>query len=570
MNIFKLPFLLLIVFFHTVAVCKVEFDIKGTDAHAKTNVSVFLAGLSEPRDANNERYLTRVEESAREALIALGYYQVVMEMTVSGDIGKQTVIITINPGVQTRINVLDIKLAGEGENDPHFKKLLAHFPLKLNDILDHGQYEVAKSSLKSIAQKRGYFDARYDKALVEVSSEKNSATVFLWFDSGVRYQFGELIFRSDFPAEKQVRSLQTFKVGDPFDSLLLSKFNADINETGYFKNITLLPEINNKQTLQIPLNVIAAMRPEDSFNVGLGYSTDEGIRGKFRWERPWINSYGHAIEGNLIASIPKQEASLTYKIPLKNPLYDYLTIQTGYKKVNQNDTDTNQYVASLNRHWRLSNSWLRTVSVKYDYEYGQQGQRDFTTRLIIPGISFRRTRSRGGMNPYWGDKQLLSMEISNEKWFSSDDLVKVYGQTKFLRTYNDQQILLSTELGAIYADSIDDVPSSMRFFTGGDQSVRGYDYESIGPSDSAGYLVGGLYLALASLEYRIPVYGHWKMAFFVDAGTATDDFSEDISTSTGIGAVWASPVGPIRIYVAKPFTNASNSIALHFMIGPEL
>jgi len=570
MNIFKLFFLLLIFFFHAMASAKIEFKINGVDSPAKANLSVFLAGLREPRNAQSEAYLTQVEESAREALTALGYYQSEMALLVSGEIGKQTVTLKITPGAQTRITELSIKLTGEGQSDPEFKKLLDKFSLQLNDVLNHAQYETAKNSLKKIARKRGYFDAKYEKALVEVSSKNSSAVVYLWFNSGVRYQFGELIFDSDTPAEKSIRSLQNFATGDPFHSPLLSQFNTDINETGYFKSIILLPALQEKKGLQIPLHVLSTMRPQDSFNVGLGYGTDEGVRGKFRWVRPWVNDYGHSIGGDLVASLPKQEASLTYKIPLADPLYDFLSIQTGYKRVDQNDTDTHQYLIGVNRHWRLSNKWLRTIFLKYDRESGIQGQQDFSTQLIIPGISFSRTRNRGGINAYWGDKQMISFEASDERWLSSDDLVKMYGQAKFLRTYNRHQFIASTELGAIYTDSIYNVPSSMRFFTGGDQSVRGYDYESIAPTDQQGYLVGGLYLAGVSLEYRFPVSQNWRVALFADAGTATDDFSEDISIGSGLGAIWSSPVGPIRIYLAKPFVNATNSIALHFMIGPEL
>ena len=570
MHIFKLSFLLLIIFYNLAVFAAVEFKINGVEKDAIDNITVFLQGLSEPKDADNETYLKQVEQSTREALNALGYYQVGMKTDVSGDIGRQTVLINISPGVQTRITKLSVKLTGEGQNDPQYKNLLENFPLKLNDILHHGHYETAKNSLKNIAQRRGYFDAQYEKSLVEVTSKNNSAIVYLWFNTGVRYQFGELLFDSDIPAEKYIRSLQTFDTGDPFESQVLSKFNVDINKTGYFRNITILPELKDKQGLQVPLHVIANMRPEDSFNVGLGFSTDEGVRGKFRWLRPWVNDQGHSIEANMVASIPKQEASLTYKIPLEDPLYDYVSIQTGYKLVNQNNTDTTQYLVSLNRHWRLSNNWLRTLFVKYDYESGVQGQQDFTTQLIVPGISFRRTRNRGGINAHWGDKKLVSLEVSNDLWFSSDDLVKGYGQTKLLRSYQGHQFVTYAELGAVYADSIYDVPSSMRFFTGGDQSVRGYNYESIAPKDEQGYLLGGLYLAVASLEYRFSISENWKLALFTDAGTATEDFSEDISSSARLGVVWTYPVGPISFYLAKPFTHNTDSLAFHFIIGPEL
>lgn len=570
MHIFKFTFLLLIIFYNSTASAAVGFKINGVEKDAKDNISLFLRELSEPKNADNETYLNQVEQLTYEALNALGYYQVELNTEVSGDIGQQTVTINIVSGVQTRITKLSVKLTGEGQDDPQFKQILESFPLKLNDILHHGDYEKAKNSLINLAQQRGYFDAQYDKSLVEVTSKNNSAVVYLWFNTGVRYQFGELLFDSDLPAEKYIHSLQSFAVGDPFNSQLLSKFNAEINSTGYFRNITILPMVQDKQGLQIPLHVVAKMRPQDSFHVGIGYSTDEGTRGKFRWLRPWVNNQGHSIEANIRASVPEQEISLTYKIPLADPLYDYASIQTGYKRNDNNDTDTNEYLVTFNRHQRLSNNWLRTIFIKYNYETGVQGQQEFSTRLIVPGINFRRTRSRGGINTDWGDSRFVSLEAANDWWLSDSNLIKAYGKAKLLRSYQKHQFVAYAELGAIHANSIYDVPSSMRFFTGGDQSVRGYTYETIAPEDNDGFLLGGLYLAVASLEYRFPISENWKLALFSDAGTATDDFSEDISSSAGLGTVWTSPIGPVRLYLARPFTQNTSSLAVHFMIGPEL
>ncbi len=91
--------------------------------------------------------------------------------------------------------------------------------------------------------------------------------------------------------------------------------------------------------------------------------------------------------------MPKQEISATYKIPLEDTLYNYFSIQSGYKMLDQNDTNTTQYVLGFNRHRRLENNWLRTIYVRYDKESGTQGEQDFSTSLILPGISFSRLRS---------------------------------------------------------------------------------------------------------------------------------------------------------------------------------
>jgi len=535
--------------FNTVAA--VSFEVKGIeDSKVIANLKAFLNGLSVPENADNEAYLNEVVKVSKESLVALGYYQAKAVTSVNGDEKKQTVTVDVELGTRTSIITLDLKLTGEALKDKNFQQLLDDFPIKEGQFLDHGEYESAKSRFRSLAQRYGYFDAKYKKSSVEVTQKSNTAIIQLWFDSGIRYQFGELIFDTETPAEKFIHSLLNFKVSDPFDISVLNEFNQDLNKTGYFKSITILPDMRNKNGRKIPIHVITYMQPEDSFNAGIGFSTDEGIRGKFRWTRPWINQYGHSFETNITASIPKQEASATYKIPLEDPLYNFFSIQAGYKVLDQNDTDTQQSVVGFNRHWRLDNDWLRTVYIRFDNESGSQGQQEFDTSLILPGISFSRIRSKGGINIDWGDKLLVYSEFANENLFSSDDVVKIYGQSKIIRTYSGHQFLASAEAGAILSDSIYNVPSSMRFFTGGDQSIRGYDYEEIAPRDAEGYLIGGSYLATASVEYRFPIAQKWKLAAFTDLGTATDDFSEPLSIGTGLGVVWASPVGPIRFYVA--------------------
>jgi len=561
---------LLLIFSFSHVFAAVDFKIEGVNDEQEKNIKTYLAVLDTPKNVDNEDFLSEVKKSTQAALTVFGYYQASVEIKLLGKEPEQTVRLMIDAGKETYINKSEIKILGEGGDSKEFQKLQSSFLLSEGMVLDHTNYESAKSSLKSLARQQGYFDAKFEKSLVEVTSQSNSADVYLWFDTGPRYRFGELVFTSELPADSFIASLKNFSTGDPFDTAKLSQFSTDLNKTGYFKSINVLPDFNDKNGLSVPLSVLATMQAKDSFNAGLGYSTDEGIRGKFRWLRPWVNEYGHSVEANLVASIPKQEISFTYKMPLEDPLYNYLSVQAGYKMVNQNDTDTTQYLVGLNRHWRLSNSWKRTIFIRYDHEDGIQGQQEFNNELIIPGISFSRTRSKGGINTTWGDKLIGSLELSNKWWLSSDDLIKIYGQAKIIRTYSGHQFIASTELGMIQTDDIYNVPSSMRFFTGGDQSIRGFDYESIAPEDSQGYLVGGKYLTVVNLEYRFPVADNWKVALFTDMGTVTDDFSEEVSSSIGTGVVWASPVGPIRFYVAKPVTNKVNSFAIHFMIGPEL
>ena len=114
------------------------------------------------------------------------------------------------------------------------------------------------------------------------------------------------------------------------------------------------------------------------------------------------------------------------------------------------------------------------------------------------------------------------------------------------------------------------LPKQLRFFAGGDNSVRGYGFESLGERNAAGAVVGGKHLLTGSIEYEHPVRDDWGLALFVDTGNAFNDWdSIDLKTGAGFGARWKSPIGPVRVDVAWPVDDFSDP-HLHLNIGPDL
>ena len=135
---------------------------------------------------------------------------------------------------------------------------------------------------------------------------------------------------------------------------------------------------------------------------------------------------------------------------------------------------------------------------------------------------------------------------------------------------NKHQVLGSLNTGYIWADDFYDVPYKLRFFAGGDQSIRGYDYESLSPIDK-GYLTGGQILAVGSAEYNYEFRPGFRGALFTDVGNAYDkDFETETKVGVGVGIRWASPVGVVRVDVAAGVTEESIPVRLHFFIGSPL
>jgi translocation and assembly module TamA len=137
-------------------------------------------------------------------------------------------------------------------------------------------------------------------------------------------------------------------------------------------------------------------------------------------------------------------------------------------------------------------------------------------------------------------------------------------------TPRGQRILVRTQLGATAEREFEELPASVRFFAGGDNSVRGYAFEELGPVDADGNVIGGSSLATGSFEFEQPLRARWSLAFFVDSGNAFERSEMDAKTSVGLGGRWQSPLGPIRIDLALPLEDDHDEWRVHVTLGPDL
>jgi translocation and assembly module TamA len=118
---------------------------------------------------------------------------------------------------------------------------------------------------------------------------------------------------------------------------------------------------------------------------------------------------------------------------------------------------------------------------------------------------------------------------------------------------------------------VEELPPSKRFYTGGDNTIRGFSFEELGPRDEAGEVIGGRYLAVGSLEIERRLGGGWSLALFVDGGNAYDpDFEAEAAYAAGLGVRWHSPVGPVRLDLARGDYLDEQAWRLHLVVGPEL
>ncbi|MCZ4309042.1 autotransporter assembly complex family protein [Vibrio atlanticus] len=565
-----LPVLIGTLLSSTLAFADVSLDIKGLDGALADNVDAYLSAIPEEEYSVSLRFQSRLESMINEALNALGYYQPNITFTHSEDDTELTV--TVEPGEPVVIYASDIVLTGEAKDDPDFWALIAKSKLSKGSILNHGNYDSLKSSIRNLGLAKGYFDGAYDLSKLEVAPELNRAYVRLHYNSGIRYHFGSTQVTGSQIEEEKVQSLKPFEDGEPYSITKVGEYNQNLSNTDWFSSVFVEPDLSQLgEGREIPMKVSLAPQARNQIETGIGVSTDLGVKGTLKWKKPWVNEKGHSFNSSLSISKPEQTITAAYKIPLDDVLNDYYQIKYGMKNLDNRDTKSLESNLALERYWRLDNGWQRTVFIRYLVENYKQGLQDDLAQFVLPGVSFSRTRTRGGSMPMWGDKQTIMVEAADDTLLSETQVVRFQGQTAWIRSIgNNHRGLTRLQFGGNFADEFDKLSPSLRFFAGGDNSIRGYGYESISPRDESGALTGAKFIATSSFEYQYRLVGNWWGAAFYDIGDAFNDTPE-WKHGTGVGIRWASPVGPVSLDFAWGLdAKKGDEFQLHFSLGPEL
>ena len=566
-----LALLLLLWFSSSLAQPVIDVVVNPANKALKENILAYLGKLEELDEQGLRRLRPTAERQASEAAEALGYYHAQVQTRVTAG-KKPTLHITVESGEPVLLRDVDIRVGGAASELASFARLDLE-QLTAGAVLHHGAYENIKSYLQQTALRLGFFAGRFTSQLLEVFPDENAADIRLHFDSGQRYLFGQVEFPPDsYIRHEMLQRMVPFTPGQPYDSVLLARLSQNLQSSGYFENIRVDADHTQSEGLQVPVRVFLRPVKKRNFGVGLGYSTDIGPRARFDWEQPRINSRGHKLGLDTEWSDPQQSVSAWYSIPLRQPLTDQLRLVAGHQRERFVDANSNRNTYAVQWHKRVGSGWQRVLSVRrsserYDYGYRQPGQ---SSEFLLPGMGFSKLRSDSPLDPRRGYRLQLNIEGAKQGALADADVLHVSALARGLITLADNHRLLGrTQLGMIATNSYRRIPPSMRFFAGGDQSVRGYGYQSLSPRDEHGNRVGGRYLLAQSAEYQYSFAAKWRVAAFVDRGKAVDDFNEAMKVGAGIGIRWVSPVGPLRLDVARAMSD-EREWRVHFSMGPEL
>jgi translocation and assembly module TamA len=189
----------------------------------------------------------------------------------------------------------------------------------------------------------------------------------------------------------------------------------------------------------------------------------------------------------------------------------------------------------------------------------------------MPGVSYSLLRSDNRLDPNRGYRLQFDLRGAVDGLLSDANVLHGNVMLKGLTTVFDNHRLLGrVQFGGTETNGFSAVPPSLRFFAGGDQSVRGYDYQSLSPENNRGDKIGGRYLFTASAEYQYSLTDKWRLATFIDQGNSFNSLEfPTLKTGVGFGVRWVSPVGPLRLDLAHALDD-DGGVRLHFSMGPEL
>ncbi|MGN0923978.1 autotransporter assembly complex protein TamA [Ectopseudomonas mendocina] len=551
-----------------------ELDVRITPSNSalKANIEGYVGNL-DGRDAHALRRLRRIAESeADKASQALGYYQARIRSHVEeGETPR--LVLEVEPGERVRLRNVDIRIEGPASELSAFRVPTAS-RLKPGSVLNHGRYEDAKRLIQNQASRYGFFDGRFTRQSLQIDPAAGVADIDLVFSSGPRYSLGDIAFSGDFPFDEELlMRMVPFTPDTPYDSELIAELYQALQSSGYFESVRVDAIPTQADQLRIPVAVALQVREPRTMGLGLGFSTDVGPRLRANWTRHWRNPQGHSygIESEL--SAPRQNIGLWYDIPGDPPLTDKLRLAGGYQYEELASNDSLSRLLTLGPEWHSQRpgGWQRVLSVKWQREEYRLGDDSGLSTLLMPGVSYSLLRSDNRLDPNQGYRVQFDLRGAVDGVLSDANVLHGNVMLKGLTTVFDNHRLLGrVQFGGTETNGFSAVPPSLRFFAGGDQSVRGYDYQSLSPENNRGDKIGGRYLFAASVEYQYSLTDKWRLATFIDQGNAFNSLDiPTLKTGVGFGVRWVSPVGPLRLDLAHALDD-DGGVRLHFSMGPEL
>jgi len=546
-------------------------NISGATDELERNIRahISLVGLTcDAAPARLNRLLPGIRQNLLRASRALGYYQLTSEINLERVDSCWNLNIEVVPGPPVTIANIAIKVDSSPEI---FANVSESLSVQVGDRLNHAEYERLKSDLSSMAVEQGFFAARFENSQLLLDLQQNTADIAIDFRPGERFHFGEINIEplaelsDDF-----IKRYIEFSEDSFYSADALIELRNALNNSQYFSEVSVTPELTNAAELHVPVQVALTMRPRRVYAIGTGLTTDIGPRIRMDYDDRYLNKSGHKFDVKSGASPLQQNLDMRYLIPMSQPATESLQISSGFLR-EDNDTYKN-LTTKLGVTYGFINrfNWHQNYFTNYQHDdYSINDEKEIAD-IFLGGINVNRTRADDALYPTRGWRLYGQISGASQDLLSTTTFVQLNVSGKLIQSIGKTRFLFKFDVGTSIVDDLSELPVSLKYFSGGDQSVRGYRYQSLGPLNADGNVEGGKHVLSAGVEVDFPVANNWKMALFTDAGNAFNVWNDyKLNKSVGVGIRWLSPIGPIRFDLASALDNG-NKLRLHITMGPDL
>jgi len=609
-------------------------EIAGVDGAKLTNVRAHLSLVQaenlETVAAWRLRQLAdNARDEVREALRPFGYYRPRVEVRLleperETDPWRATVRIEL--GTPVTIESIDLRLYGEGVEDPEFLQWQADWPLPEGSVLHHPTWEDALRELTEIADARGYFDHQFRQRRVLVDPDRNQARIDLHFNTGQRYRFGGYQSEPLPFTDRLLDRLTIIERDEPYLLQTVDRQREIMARSGLFDRV-VVEEQRDAETGTVDLDYRLNPRQRDSYRFTLGFGTDTGARLGLGWTRHFLSSRGNRLETGFGAQQTDNEYVLRseYLHPRGSDPGDFLSASGLLRRQQDdfrfNDEDKREAVFdsfSGSREqvelrfgrledrlfWRdrfqmleerlflavLNESFdaLREARFSEENEALLAANPDLApflqteTNTLSLGAEWRLPSIRGTGFFTQGHIVEARLLAAHESVISDVSFAQAWLRGRWHHIFGDRhKVMVSGEIGYTEADvsrldlslddrflalSITELPERYRFKTGGDRSVRGYGFETLSTNRN-----GANHILAGSVEYEYRVGQNWSLGVFFDVGNAFNDWNErKLKRGVGAGFRWYTLIGPIQVDIAQALDDIDRPWRLHFTIGTRL
>ena len=515
------------------------------------------------------RLAEEARREARELAATEGYFLPRVELAIDEGVEPWIVRLTLEPGDRTSVGEVDLRFSGPANDDPRaaaiFRRVRETWGLRRGEPFRQAEWDAAKRRAVRELSAYRYAAARVAESRAVVDPQARRASLSVELASGPPYRFGEVrVVGTRRYSDALVENLSPFRAGEHYDRDKLLVYQRRLLETGYFVSVQadVEPEEANPEAALVRVAVLEA--PRHHVEAGIGYNTDVGLRLDLRYNNQDLLDSAWRFRSAL--RLDDKISSVQFDFdspPRRGGRWNSFFVRARETDI-QNERTT-ELAGGFGHNWgaELTPSSLLVSA----HSETQRVAGDVADDRHAVYFGHRRTlrRTDDFVSPREGYLGLIEIGGAPPE-LASQEFLRVFVSGSFLiPAGRSGDFVLRGQAGRVLASSRQGIPSTFLFRTGGDQTVRGYAFESLGVRQGDA-IVGGRRMIFMSGEYTHWLGESWGIATFVDAGNAWDDGEAfTAAVGYGLGARFRTPIGPIRADLA--YGEETRELRLHFSVG---